>query len=330
MRGIRIELALDSGLWLLPERGDIAVFRPRAGDDLGALPKDRVVVLTGFKPDHDHFKALGYRTELPGQAAAALVCLPRSRAEAHALIAEATQLVAPGGAIAIDGQKTDGVEGVLKDCRALGAELGEAMSKAHGRIAVTVADARYLAWAAQDRQVEGYVTRPGVFSADGPDAGSVLLAGALPRDLPGRVGDLGAGWGYLSRAVLARPGVKHLDVVEAERVALDCAGRNLGGDARVALHWADARGFKPARPWGAVVMNPPFHNGREADPALGAAFIRAAHGGLAPDGALWMVANRHLPYEPLLRSLFRQVEEVAGTGAFRVFRAAYPIRGKAG
>lgn len=328
MRGTRIALALDQGVWALPARGDVAVFRPRMGDDLSALPKDRVVVLTGFKPDHDHFKSLGYRTEAVGQAGAALVCLPRSREEAHALIAEAAALVVPGGPIAIDGQKTDGVEGVLKDCRALGGTLGEALSKAHGRLAVAQAEGRYLAWAALDRLVEGFVTRPGVFSADGPDAASVLLAGALPRDLPTRVGDLGAGWGYLSRAVLARPGVKHLDVVEAERVALDCAARNLAGDARVALHWADARSFRPARPWGAVVMNPPFHTGREADPALGAAFIRAAHGGLAPDGVLWMVANRHLPYEPVLRALFRQVEEVAGTGAFRVFRAAYPVRGR--
>jgi 16S rRNA (guanine1207-N2)-methyltransferase len=330
LRGNRIALALDSGTWVLPAGGDIAVLRPRLGDDLGALPGDRVVVLTGFKPDHDHFRALGYSTEARGQVAAALVCLPRSRAEAHALIAEAAALVVPGGSIAIDGQKTDGVEGVLKDCRTLGAEVGEALSKAHGRIAVTGADARYLAWAARDHVVDGFVTRPGVFSADGPDAGSVLLAGALPRDLPARMGDLGAGWGYLARAVLARPGVTHLDVVEAERVALDCASRNLGGDARAALHWADARSFRPARPWGAVVMNPPFHTGREADPALGAAFIRAAHGGLAPEGVLWMVANRHLPYEPLLRSLFRQVEEVTATGAFRVFRAAYPIRSRKG
>lgn len=327
MRAARIDMALQGGTWVLPASGDIAVFRPRMGDDLSGLPQARVVVLTGFKPDHDHFAALGFRTTLTGQCASALVCLPRAKADAHALLAEAAQVVAPGGVIAIDGQKTDGVEAVLKDCRALGLSLGEALSKAHGRICVCPADARLLAWAAQDHLVDGFVTRPGVFSADGPDRGSVMLAGALPRDLPARVGDLGAGWGYLSRAILTRPGVQHLDVVEAERVALDCAARNLN-DPRSALHWADARSFRPARPWGAVVMNPPFHQGREADPALGQDFVRAAQRGLAPDGALWMVANRHLPYEPLLRTLFRVVEEVAGDGAFRVSRAAYPIRGK--
>ena len=325
MHGLRLELALDGGAWVLPAKGDIAVYRPRIGDDLSALPKARVVVLTGFKPDHDHFAGLGYRTALAGQCATALVCLPRAKAEAHALLAEAAQAVAPGGVIAIDGQKTDGVEAVLKDCRALGLVLGEALSKAHGRICVCLADARLLVWAAQDHVVEGFVTRPGVFSADGPDRGSVMLAAALPKVLPGRVGDLGAGWGYLSRAILERSGVLHLDVVEAERVALDCAARNVS-DPRVTLHWADARTFRPARPWGAVVMNPPFHNGRTPDPALGQGFVRAAHRGLAPDGVLWMVANRHLPYEPVLRELFRVVEDVAGDGAFRVTRAAYPVR----
>ena len=327
MRGSRIALALASGAWVLPERGDIAVFGPRHGDDLSALPRARVVVLSGFRPDHDHFAALGYRTALSGQCATALVCLPRAKAAAHAMLAEATLALSPGAVLAIDGQKTDGIEAVLKDCRALGLALGEALAKAHGRIATCPADARLLGWAAEDRVVAGFMTRPGVFSADGPDPGSVLLAETLPRDLPARVGDLGAGWGYLSRAILERPGVQHLDVVEAERVALDCAARNLG-DPRVALHWADARDFRPARPWGAVVMNPPFHTGRDADPALGLAFVRAAHKGLAPDGVLWMVANRHLPYEPVLRDLFRMVEEKAGNGAFRVMRAGYPVRGK--
>ena len=336
MRASRIELALDSGAWLLPAKGDIAVFRPRIEDDLSALPKARVVVLTGFKPDHDHFAGLGYRTAPTGQCATALVCLPRAKAEAHALLAEATLALVPGAVMAIDGQKTDGIEAVVKECRAMGLVLGEAQSKAHGRICVCPADGRLLAWAARDQVVDGFVTRPGVFSADRPDRGSVMLAAALPRDLPARVGDLGAGWGYLSRAILKRPGVQHLDVVEAERVALACAERNLADtraernltDPRAALHWADARSFRPARPWGAVVMNPPFHNGRAPDPALGQGFIRAAQKGLAPDGVLWMVANRHLPYEPVLRELFRVVEEVAGDGAFRVSRAAYPLRGK--
>ena len=325
-RSSRLGLALDSGFWVLTPAGDIAVLRPRIDDDWSDLPKSRVVVLTGFKPDHDHFAALGFRTSANTLYATALICLPRAKADAHALIAEAALLVRPGALLAIDGQKTDGIDAVLKDCRALGIAVSETLSKAHGKFATCATGAEFLQWAAVDTKVEGgFTTRPGVFSADGPDRGSALLMAALPADLPAKVGDLGAGWGYLSRAILTRPGIRHLDVVEAEQTALNCAKRNLH-DPRAAYHWADATTFRPDRLWGAVVMNPPFHNGREPDPALGQAFIRAAHRGLAPDGVLWMVANRHLPYDKVLQTLFRDVQEVGGDGAFRVTRAAYPIR----
>jgi 16S rRNA (guanine1207-N2)-methyltransferase len=75
-------------------------------------------------------------------------------------------------------------------------------------------------------------------------------------------------------------------------------------------------------------MNPPFHTGREADPGLGAAFIRATRRMLAPDGSLWLVANRHLPYDPVLAEAFLSVEDVAGDGAFRVIHARKPRRAK--
>lgn len=320
-------MALESGAWVVPASGDIAVYRPRIGDDLSALPPARVVVLTGFKPDHDHFTGLGYRVASVGQFATALICVPRAKAEARAVLAEACLALRPGAIMAVDGQKTDGVEAVLKDCKALGLELGEAVTKGHGRLATVPADRRLLPWAAQDHQVDGFVTRPGVFSADGPDHGSVMLAQALPMDLRGRIGDLGAGWGYLGRFILQLPKVTHVDVVEAGLTALDCAIRNLP-DPRAQFHWADARTFRPEKLWSAVVMNPPFHNGREADPALGLAFIRAAQKGLTPDGVLWMVANRHLPYDPVLRDLFRAVEVVQADGSFAVTRAAYPVRSK--
>ena len=321
-------MALQTGAWMLPEAGDIAAWRPRTGDDLSSLPKSRVVVRTGFKPDQDHFAALGYRVAGDGPFAAALVCLPRAKADARAMLAVAEASVVPGGMIAVDGQKTDGVDAVFKECRAVMPDLSGALSKAHGKFFTFRAGAALTGWHAQKNTIEqGFTTFPGVFSADGIDRGSALLAAALPAALPAKVGDLGAGWGYLSRAILARAGVKHLDVVEAEAVALDCARINLN-DPRAVFHWADATKFRPDRLWGAVVMNPPFHNGREPDPGLGIGFLQAAHRGLAPDGSLWLVANRHLPYDRVLNTLFRSVEEIGGNVAFRLIRAAAPIRAR--
>lgn len=325
MRSARLSLALETGALILPGDGRIAVYRPRAGDDLSDLPPAQVVVLTGFKPDHDHF-ARSHAVDPKPPYAAAIVCLPRSREAAQALIARAAAEVVPGGWVAVDGQKTEGIDTALKELRGR-VDLSESLSKAHGKLASFIVGPDLADWLAQPTMRDGFQTLPGVFSANGPDRGSVLLAAALPAKLGTKVADLGAGWGYLAAEILKRPGVKRLDLVEAEADALACACVNIP-DERARFHWADATQWRPETLLDAVVMNPPFHTGREADPGLGAAFIRATRRMLAPDGSLWLVANRHLPYDPVLAEAFLSVEDVAGDGAFRVIHARKPRRAK--
>jgi 16S rRNA (guanine1207-N2)-methyltransferase len=323
MRSARLSLALETGALTLPSDGWIAVYRPRIGDDLSFLPRERVVVLTGFKPDHDHF-AVSYSVTPRPPCAAAIVCLPRSREAARALVARAAAEVAPGGTIAVDGQKTDGIDTTLKDLRGR-VDLSESLSKAHGKLASFQAGPDLSDWAATPRRVDGGLTVPGIFSTDGPDPGSMLLASSLPEKLGGKVADLGAGWGFLSAQILKRPGVKRVDLVEAEADALDCARANVT-DPRARFHWADATTFRPDSLLDTVVMNPPFHTARAADPALGAGFIRAARRMLAPDGSLWLVANRHLPYDSVLAECFLEVRDMAADNRFRVIHATRPRR----
>jgi 16S rRNA (guanine1207-N2)-methyltransferase len=318
-------MALETGALSLPTEGRIAVYGPRLGDDLSALPRDRVVVLTGFKPDHDHFAASCSVTPAAPYAAA-IVCLPRSRGAARALIARAAGEVSPGGWVAVDGQKTDGIDTALRDLRGR-VDLSDGLSKAHGKLAAFPAGPDLSDWAAHPSDVVGFQTLPGVFSADGPDPGSVLLAASLPEKLGGKVADLGAGWGFLAAQILQRPGVKRLDLVEADADALACARANIT-DLRARFHWADATGWRPETLLDVVVINPPFHTGRAAEPALGAAFIRAARRMLAPDASLWLVANRHLPYDAVLADCFLEVRDVAGDNRFRVIHAMKPRRAK--
>jgi 16S rRNA (guanine1207-N2)-methyltransferase len=325
MRSARLSQALETGAIELPAKGRIAVYLPRIGDDLSALPLDRVVVLTGFKPDRDHFAARCAVDPSPPYAAA-LVCLPRSREAARALIAKAAAEVAPGGWVAVDGQKTDGIDTALKDLRGR-VDLSDSLSKAHGKLASFPVGPDLSDWAARPAVAGGFQTLPGIFSADGPDPGSVLLAASLPEKLDGKVADLGAGWGFLAAEVLRRPGVKRLDLVEAEADALDCARVNVT-DPRAHFHWADATGWRPETLLDVVVTNPPFHSGRTADPGLGVAFIRAARRMLAPNGSLWLVANRHLPYDAVLAECFLEVREAAADTRFRVIHATKPKRAK--
>ncbi len=325
MSASRLTFALESGALVLPE-GRVAVFRPVAGYDLSLLGAERVHVFQGFRPDFDHFATMSYdvATTPEGAYAAALVCLPRARAQARALVAAARAVT--DGPVLIDGQKTDGIEAMLKDCRKR-AEVGEVTSKAHGKcFAVTGGD--FSDWEADpagQRIAGGFVTRPGVFSADGVDPASALLAQALPETLPKTIADLGAGWGFLSDAILKCKGVETLQVVEAEHDALLCAQDNIT-DPRAQFHWADATTFRPESPLDAVITNPPFHTTRVADPQLGQNFIAAAAGMLKPSGKLWLVANRHLPYETEARALFTEVQEIAGDTRFKILLAAKPRR----
>ena len=240
------------------------------------------------------------------------------------MVAEASSRTT--GPVIVDGAKTDGIEGLIRELRGRHG-ISETISKAHGKLAVLEPGADLSDWADPGpREVEeGFVTRVGVFSADGPDPGSRLLAEVLPSRLGAGVADLGAGWGYLSRAALAREGVERIDLVEADLAALDCARINTP-DPRAAFHWADATRFGAGDAYDAVVTNPPFHTSRAADPALGQAFVAAAARLLAPKGQLWLVANRQLPYERALSGLFGEVTEVGGDRSYKIFRAARPLK----
>ncbi len=321
MSDTRIALALEAGL-PLPATGKIAVLGPRAGMDLSALPKDRLVLITRFKPDFQAFAARGYdvATDSEGDFSMALVVLPRAKALARAMLAQ-VRLVP---LVAVDGQKTDGVESVLKELRKRETVQG-VISKSHGKLFWFAPGADYADWQGQVQKVDGFLTRPGVFSADKVDAGSALLAQALPP-LSGKVADLGAGWGYLSAQTLARsPDVTGLHLVEADLTALDCAQVNVP-DARAQFHWADATLWRPDSKLDAVIMTPPFHTGRAAEPDLGRAFIATAAAALAPSGQLWLVANRHLPYEAALAAAFGKVQETGGDNRFKILHAARPSR----
>ncbi|WP_298920351.1 class I SAM-dependent methyltransferase [uncultured Roseobacter sp.] len=323
----RLQLALKGGGLAWPNEGRIAVVQPRADAILSGVPIDRIEIIEGFRPTYDAWTARGYRcsVQLEGRYSAALVCLPRAKSEARALIASAMSRT--DGPIVVDGQKTDGVDSILKDLRKR-AGVSNPISKAHGKLFWTAnpEPEAFRDWEAGPALTTGgFWTAPGVFSADAVDPASALLASALPEDMGKRVADLGAGWGYLSAHILTRPTVEHVHLVEAGHIALECARHNVT-DARASFHWEDATHWAPETKMDTVVMNPPFHTGRAADPALGQAFVQSAARLLHPRGHLWMVANRHLPYETTLQKCFAQVTESGADTRFKLFHASRPLR----
>jgi 16S rRNA (guanine1207-N2)-methyltransferase len=69
-----------------------------------------------------------------------------------------------------------------------------------------------------------------------------------------------------------------------------------------------------------VVMNPPFHVGKQVILEIPQAFIAAAYKHLKPEGEMVLVANKALGYEGLLET-FRSWHMVAANQHFKVLRA---------
>ena len=130
----RLSLALSPESVALPADGRIAVFRPRAGYDLGPLPKARIEVVQGFYPDYRSFLNAGSDVSVApeGPYTAAVIVLPRSKPEARALVFQAVAAMPKGGPVIVDGQKTDGIESLLKEVKSRAGITGS-IPKAHGR-----------------------------------------------------------------------------------------------------------------------------------------------------------------------------------------------------
>lgn len=322
----RLSLALPGGA-----KGEVLILGADASMDLSGFDPAHTRITQPMAPDHAALAARGWqvtpRTEATVtdriRADTIIVFIPRSRAEARARLAEAEAHLAPGGVIWVDGLKIDGIESILRELRTL-TPVESVISKAHGKIFCLISPHGQIPddWVGRDIEAApGFITRPGVFSADGIDPGSAMLAEALPARLPKTIVDLGAGWGWLSAQILMREGVETLHLIEADAIALDCARHNIT-DPRARFHWADAIGFSLSEPVNAVIMNPPFHAGaRRGDARIGADFIAAAARLLTGSGRLWMVANRHLPYEAALAQHFAQFEEIGGDNRFKLFLA---------
>lgn len=334
-------LALEDGAVALPETGPVLVLNAEPGPWLMRMPKDRLVCRTSFKPNHDALSAAGFNVlpvdsvDLP-EAMLTIVVPPRQRDQARALFARALLAAPEGGYVLASlpntlGGKTG--EKQLADIAGEADSLSKHKCRAFWARKAGATLNRPLAeeWIAGDsaREIEpGLFSRPGLFSWDRVDPGSELLADSVPEQTKGIGADLGAGYGFLSREILANcPKVERIDLYEAEYRAMACIEQTLAPFAgRFTAHWADVPTGLPKGVYDFVVMNPPFHTGRADNSALGRSFIRAAAQTLKPGGTLWLVANRQLPYEAELAACFKQSEMLEDEAGYKIIRAERPKR----
>ncbi len=266
--------------------------------------------------------ALDGRAE--GELGGLVMVAPPGTVERRHALALGLRALAPGAPFTILAPKDRGGSRLGDELAAFGCRFDET-SKRHHRICAGLRPDRLdglaeAIAAGAPRRVEalGLWSQPGIFSWDRLDPGSALLIETLPA-LTGKGADFGCGIGYLSARVLEFDKVTNLTLVDIDRRAVEAARRNID-DGRAVFLWADVRNA-PLENLDFVVMNPPFHQGGIEDQGLGQGFVATAAKALRRGGALWLTANRHLPYEGVLKPLFGRVEVRAEARGFKIFEA---------
>jgi len=265
----------------------------------------------------------------PHDFTACLIMAGKFKAINQQMIDRAHAITRAGGPIIVAGEKNSGI-GSLRKWAAGTDTITDSMSKFHSVVFALESLGRSEATdnlPPEKIEAEGrsYFTAPGLFSSDIIDAGSHLLATHFDDRIKGKVADLGSGWGYLSAELLARShNVTSLDLYEADCRGIDISRLNLADVSKaveVSYNWHDVASETIAGRYDWVIMNPPFHTGRDTSTELGRRFIQSAAAVLNPKGKLLMVANRHLAYESTLGKCFSAFKTIEHKAGFKIIFA---------
>lgn len=169
---------------------------------------------------------------------------------------------------------------------------------------------------------------PGVFSRNSQDIGSrFLLEQHQARQLPlhGKVCDLGCGNGLLGIALAKRFPDIELTLADDSLLAVESAIANAehnGLQATVAHSdlLEDVIGT-----FDFIVCNPPFHDGHKQMSDIAELMFEQSAARLQPQGELLVIANRHLPYRPVLKRFFRKADVIAENPKFMLYRCRRPL-----
>jgi len=287
---------------------------------------------SGFEPENwerQSFQAnISVKNTLKSGYNTVLIRATRQTAETLGLVALAAAHVKDGGNILVAQENRHGASSLERAVPTGFADVSS-VSKFKCRILRLKNPDRAVlkTWAdAADLQKNpsGYWSAPGLFSWDRPDLGSQILERFLPDILTGAGADLGCGYGYLSGALAKSRGITHLTAVDIDSRAVECTRRNLAERDVKFTHdvlWCDVTAMTDLQKLDWVIMNPPFHTQLDEDRQLGQKFCNAAMKMLKSGGNLYLVANRHMPYEDVLKEHARAVHVLCDERGFKILNA---------
>jgi len=165
---------------------------------------------------------------------------------------------------------------------------------------------------------------PAVFANGKLDEGTQLLLEALEVHVTDEALDIGCGAGFIGMHIAGLASKGMVTMVDASLAAVDAAQGMIerSGLTNIRVLASDGAQEVLSERFDLVVTNPPFHLGGIQTTETAERFIREAAQVLRPRGRFYLVANRFLKYEPVMRSCFGTVEEVSGNARYKVLRCS--------
>ncbi|MEE3662296.1 23S rRNA (guanine(1835)-N(2))-methyltransferase RlmG [Brenneria sp. g21c3] len=165
-----------------------------------------------------------------------------------------------------------------------------------------------------------------VFSRGGLDIGARFFMQHLPRDIDGKIVDLGCGNGVIGLAALALNPDAAVSFFDESYMAVASSRMNVDVNrpqdmARCGFavnHGLSGVGRDSLQ---AVLCNPPFHQQQAVTDHIAWQMFLDSRRCLEVGGELRIVGNRHLDYFHKLKRLFGNCEVIAGNAKFVVLRA---------
>jgi 16S rRNA (guanine1207-N2)-methyltransferase len=237
----------------------------------------------------------------------------------HYAIQLAAYALKPGGRLYIEGAKDRGILSLGKRVQALFGNL-ETLEISKGQRVICAVKGSELASA-----IVAPTLAP--FAEGKLDEGTSLLLETLEVRSTDIALDLGCGAGFIGAYIATATSKGLVTLVDASLASVDAACKMLEERGLTNAQALASDGVQAVREqrFDLVATNPPFHMGGIQTTSIAERFIREAATVLRPRGRFYLVANRFLKYEPVLRTCFGNVEEVSGNTRFKVLRALQPL-----
>lgn len=262
--------------------------------------------------------------------------VPKARQALDMQLALARALLVDGGRLVLVGEKREGIAGAARQLQALAPDARKVDSARHCQVWVARPEPTGVAFDAeawlQWHEVEAAGVRiqvagmPGIFSDGRLDEGTErLLESLADQPVAGPVLDFACGAGVIGSWLQARfPDLGPVDAVDVQAQAILCAGRTYQrNSARGDIVASDGLPADLGR-YRTIVTNPPFHSGVRTDTSMTEQFLREARRHLLPGGEMRLVANRFLPYQPLLERCVGKCQVLYEDRRFAVYQARVP------